>query len=130
MSDDPLEVIRKLAESHRQIKLGRGVVGKTSYLTAALFGIWAVVLFKLSDNFWLNGFLFGGGAIATVVYFWWVNSAQRFAKENPSLALLEGAEFIEYQKWEAEIKGQPTPKLPLVPNPDPPPALPESDAHK
>ncbi len=31
--------------------------------------------------------------------------------------MLEGAEFIEYQKWEAEAKGLPAPKGPPIPDP-------------
>ena len=122
LPEDPTELLRRLSESYRGIKFGRGVVGKTSYATLALFGLWGIILFRLNDAaLWLDGLLLAAGVIVTAVYFWWVRATQRFAKENPSLALLEGTEFVEYEKWEAEIKGGPKPTLPMVPNP---PALP------
>lgn len=127
---DPLDLVRKLAESYRGIKFGRGVVGKTSHATIALFGIWAIVLFRLSDSVLLDAMLLGGGIISTCIYCWWVRKTQDFATTNPGLAMLEGAEFIEYQKWEAEIKGQPTPKSPLIPNPHATPALSDAELRK
>ena len=114
---DPTEIIRKLAESYRGIKFGMGVVGKTSYATLSIIGLWVVILFRASENLILDAVLFGGGLIATAAYFWWVHGTQKFARENPGLALMEGAQLLEYQKWEAAIKGQPTPTSPLVPNP-------------
>jgi len=42
--DDPLKLVRKLAETYRGIKFGRGVVGKTSYATISVIGIWALVI--------------------------------------------------------------------------------------
>ena len=104
-SRDPLDLVKKLAESYRGIKFGAGVVGKTSHATLALFGVWGIVLFRLSENLWLDIALIAVGAISTGVYVWWSKRTQDFAAANPGLALLEGAELIEYQKWEAEIKG-------------------------
>ena len=103
--DDPMKLVRQLAESYKGIKFGQGVVGKTSYATITLIGLWTVVVFRLSDNLWLNAALFGAGLMATGIYFWWVKKTQNFAEKNPGLAILEGAELIEYQKWDAEIKG-------------------------
>ena len=115
---DPLDMVKKLAETYQGIKFGRGLVGKTSHAMIALFGIWAIVLFRLTTDIWLDIALVGGGCVATGVYVWWVRRTQAFAAENPGLALLEGAEFVEYQKWEAEVKGgRPLPKGPLIPNP-------------
>lgn len=114
-----MELAKQLAESYRGIKFGRGVVGKTSHATLAIFGVWALVLFRLSaESPIFDACLVAGGVIVTAVYIWWVNRTHRFAKENPGLAMLEGAHFVEYQKWEAEIKGLPIPKSPLIPNPD------------
>jgi len=112
-----MELFRKLSESYRGIKLGRGVVGKTSHATLAIIGAWAIIIFRLSESIILDSLLLCSGAIATLVYFWWVNKTQEFATKNPGLAMLEGAEFVEYQKWEAEVKGQPLPNSPLIPTP-------------
>lgn len=102
---DPLEIARRLSESFREVKFGRGIVGKTAYLTGGLLALWGVVLFRLGDNWWLNLALVSVAIAATLVHLWYVSSTQRFAKENPELALLEGAELLEYQRFEAEAKG-------------------------
>jgi len=115
-TDDQMEFVQRLAESYRGIKFGRGVVGKTNHATLALFGLWAVILFRLSENLIVDGMLMGGGAIATCVYFWWVHKTHNFAAANP-WAMLEGAELIEYKKWEAEVKGLPPPGQLLIPDP-------------
>jgi hypothetical protein len=49
-------------------------------------------------------FLAGGLAI-TAIYVWWVRKSFDFAEKNPGVALLEGAELIEYQRFEAQAKG-------------------------
>jgi hypothetical protein len=102
--------LSKLGESYSQIKFGPGVVGKTSYATIALFILWAIVLIRLSGNAWLDIVLLFGAIVATCIYIWWVRKTQAFAENNPELALLEGAQFVEYQKWQAQAKG-----LPLLP---------------
>ena len=102
---DPLDFAKKLSESFREVKFGQGIVGKTSYSLLAVIGLWAIVLVRLSENWWLNLALFGAAVLATILYWRWLVSTQQFAKENPSLALLEGAQLLEYKKFEAEAKG-------------------------
>lgn len=117
-----MEVVSRLATSYRGVKFGRGVVGKTSYATLALFGLWAIILFRLSDNLILDALLLAAGGAVTLIYLWWVNRTQKFATENPGLAMLEGAQFLEYQKWEAEIRGHPPLSAQRIP-PDNQPAI-------
>ncbi len=102
---DPSEFINKLAESYRQVRFARGVVGKTSYVTGGLLALWGIIFWRLTGNLWPDLALFGGGLVVTGIYCWWVKGTQEFAKENPELALLEGAELLEYQKFEAQAKG-------------------------
>jgi hypothetical protein len=101
---DPLGWVRKLSESYGRIKFGRGVVGKTSYAMIALLIVWGVVIWKMSGN-WFDLFPLFGGCIATGVFVWWTRSTQDFAQRNEAQAMLEGAEFLEYRKFEAEAKG-------------------------
>lgn len=110
MSDDPLEVIKGIAESHRQVKFGPGVVGKTGYGVWILLGVWGLIAFRLSENAWLNLSLLGAGIAASCVYVWWVRTTQAFATANPALALTEGLALLEYKKFEAGVKGLPAPK--------------------
>ena len=93
-------------------------MGKTSRATLALFGLWAIILWRLSDSPLLDTVLLGGGVICTCAYGWWVHRTQRFAAENPGLALMEGAQLLEYQKWEAGIKGLPALNSPIIPDPE------------
>src|SRR6266545_1784349 len=65
----------------------------------------AIIFWRLTGNLWPDLALFGGGLVVTGIYCWWVKGTQEFAKENPELALLEGAELLEYQKFEAQAKG-------------------------
>ena len=114
---DPLNPLKGLAEKYSQVKLGRGIVGKTGAVTLGLFALWAIVLWRLSGTLWLDLALLGSGITITCVYFWWARKAHAFAERHPGIALLEGAHLIEYQKWEAQIKGHPPLKSPIVPNP-------------
>jgi len=117
-NEDPIEFVKRLAESYRQIRLGRGVVGKTGHATLGLLAVWGIIVLRLSDNIWLDAALLASGIIVTLIYKWWVNGTQKYAKENPGLALLEGAELIEYQKFEAQAKGLPNPEsTPLISDP-------------
>jgi hypothetical protein len=103
---DDFEWLRRLQESYRSIRFGRGVIGKTTYVMAALIGLWAVIAWRLSEtSVAFNAALICVGAVATAVGVWWIRSTQSFAKENPAQALLDGAEFIEYEKLTAQIKG-------------------------
>lgn len=105
-NQDPLELAKKLSESFREVKFGPGVVGKTTYATLSVLGLWGIVLFRLSGDWWLNLALLTAGIAGSGLYWWWVSSTQKFATENPSLALLDGAQLLEYQRFEAQIKGQ------------------------
>jgi hypothetical protein len=103
---DPLSWLKRLTESYRQVRLGRGVVGKTGYVMMGLMGVLGVVAWKWSGQSTDLG-LFGIAVLAAGVVVWWVRSIQAFAERNPAQAMLEGAEFIEYQKFEAQAKGLP-----------------------
>lgn len=116
---DPLDdLVQKLGETYRGVKFGRGVVGKTTYATVGIIALWAAIILRLSNDHFVNLALFGGGLIPTLFYWWWVRKTHDFATKNPGLAILEGAELIEYQKWEAEVKGLPAPlKGKVIPGP-------------
>jgi hypothetical protein len=102
---DPDDLLRRAVEAGRNIKFGRGVVGKTSYAVMALIPLWVAIILRLSANMGLNAVLMAAGIIASALIVWWVRATQRFAAENPAQAMLEGAELIEYQRMEAQVKG-------------------------
>jgi len=67
--------------------------------------MWTVIAFRLSDSIAFDSFLVGCGVISTAFAIWSISSTQSFAQRNPAQAILEGADFIEYQKFEAQAKG-------------------------
>jgi len=87
------------------VRFGRGVVAKTGYAMIFVLAVWAIVVGRIGPSWTQDAFLIFGGLVATTVAVWWIWATLRFAERNPAQALLEGAEFIEYRKWEVEAKG-------------------------
>ena len=102
---DPDDILRRAMEAGQQIKLGVGVVGKTSRAMLGIIAMWGVIVLRLSDNWALDAVLAAAGMAVTGAFAWWVNSTQQFAERNPAQAMLEGAQLLEYQRIEAEAKG-------------------------
>jgi len=69
-SSDPAELTRRLAESFRQVKFGSGVVGKTSHAMLAVVGVWAIVVWRLSEYIVRDAALLGAAGVVTGVYVW------------------------------------------------------------
>jgi len=107
--EDPMETITKALEHARNVRLGRGVVSKTSYVAAALLVVWVLVLWRWSDSAPMDGGLLLVGVLATIFAVWFIRSTRSFAEKNPALALLEGAERIEWRKLEVAAQGIPSP---------------------
>ncbi|MDQ6867902.1 MAG: hypothetical protein M3178_05710 [Pseudomonadota bacterium] len=62
-------------------------------------------MLKITDSIVTDTVLFVVGAVVTSLFIWWVRKTQEFAEKNPAQAILDGAEFIEYQKFTAQVKG-------------------------
>lgn len=112
--------LSQLRQSYSQVQLGPGVVGKTTRATLGLIAIWLLVIWRLGESWILNGSLLVAGIAATAFVWWWVRKTHSFAEANPEVALLEGAQLIEYQKWEAAVNGKTIPRTLPVSNPDEP----------
>jgi hypothetical protein len=113
-SSDTLELVRRLADSFRQIKFGSGVVGKTSHAMLAVVGVWAIVAWRLSADIVQDAALLGAAGAVTGPYIWWTRRTQAFAEKNPGLTLLEGAHLLEYQRFLAEARGLPPAGTPAM----------------
>jgi hypothetical protein len=98
--------LKRLTESYSQVKFGRGVVAKTGHVMLGVLGVWGLIVFRWSGQ-WSDAGLLIAGIVATGAALWWIRSSQQFAKENPAQAILEGTEFIEFSKFEAQAKGMP-----------------------
>jgi len=102
------------AESFEKVRLGSGVVGKTAPVAIAVSAVAAIAAFRAQSDllllFIITG-VFGG-------FFWYFRKILAFAKENPALAILEGAEFVAYKQMEVAAKDLPAPpKEPAISNP-------------
>ncbi|WP_374593479.1 hypothetical protein [Sphingosinicella sp.] len=105
MSDDPIIGLTKALESARNVRLGKGVTSKTSYIAAIPLLIWGIVVWRWSESLMMNFGLVLAGSIATSFAFWFIKSSRSYAERNPALALLEGAELLEWHRMEVAAKG-------------------------
>jgi hypothetical protein len=87
------------------VRLGRGVVSKTSYVAAGLLAVWVLVLWKWSDSAVMDVGLLFVGCLATAFCVWFIRSTRAYAEKNPGLALLEGAELVEWRRMDVAAKG-------------------------
>ena len=104
MSQNPDDIVRQIAEAGKGVRFGRGVVGKTGHAMIVVIALWGVIIWRLGDNAALNAGLIAAGLVGTAVFVWWTLATQRFAERNPAQAMLEGAEFLEYKRFEAQTK--------------------------
>ena len=96
-----------------RIKLGRGVVGKSSYVAAAAFLVLAVAAVRITGST-LFAILIVAAVLLFLIYF---IGTLWFAAKNPGLALLEGAELIQWRQMDMGAKG--VTSLPTGPNTEP-----------
>lgn len=107
---DPIELIRRLSESYKQVRFGPGVVPKTARAMIGLLAVWVVIVWRLSADLLQDGALLLAGLLAAALFVWWVRRTHAFAERNPALALLEGSQLVEYQRFVAQLKGQSPPE--------------------
>ena len=106
-NEDPSVTVERILESGRNVRLGRGVVAKTSYVAALTVAMWGMIAWRWSAELGNNlGMLFAG-LVATSFAFWFIRSTQDFAAKNPAQAMLEGAELLEWRRMDAKVKGMP-----------------------
>lgn len=123
------EIVRVLGDRFKQVRLGGGVVGKTTYAVLGVIPVWITILLRISANPWEDAVLLLAGMIATGMVWRWIKSTHAFAEKNPLQAMLSGAEFVEYQRaFAAQTKelSAPSnsalvvdPNLPKTPSSDP-----------
>jgi hypothetical protein len=86
-----------------RIRLARGVVGKASYVAgAAVLGL-AIVAWQLHES-WL---LFMDALLIVVLFIAYLVGVLWFANKHPGVALLEGAELIQWRQLEITASDPP-----------------------
>lgn len=94
-----------ITEGLDKIKLGRGVIGKSTYVAIAALGVLALVASRVTNEWFLISIAVGVVLLFGAFFF----GSMKYAKENPGAALLEGAELITWRKQELAAKHLPNP---------------------
>jgi len=103
------------AETFDRLKLGRGVIGKTTNAWIALCVPLALMAWGLSSR---PEYLIIFAVIVLLLFAAYFFGSLWFANKNPAQALLEGSELITWKSMEMAAKDMP--KVPLTPAiPDP-----------
>jgi hypothetical protein len=108
-SDDP-GLIKYLKEIGAAFKLGSGVLGKSAIAFGILVVVGGIAVYRLKSDLAILGAL----AVLLVAFFLWFFPVMRFVEKHPEAGLLESVEWMEYHRFQAEVKGyipeqEPTP---------------------
>ena len=91
-----------------RIRLARGVVGKTSYVAGAAILVIGGIAWRLPDHL-----LIAAGLVAVVFVLYFLGVLW-FANRHPGVALLEGAELIQWRQLDMIAKsGVPIANVPV-----------------
>ncbi|MGA9543173.1 MAG: hypothetical protein WBQ85_06380 [Candidatus Sulfotelmatobacter sp.] len=100
MDDDP-KPIKYLKEIGAAFKLGSGVLGKSAIAVGILIVVGGIAIYRLKSD---NAILLALGLIV-VAFFLWFFPVIRFVGKHPDAALLEGAEWTGFHRFQAAAKG-------------------------
>src|SRR6266850_1095250 len=92
---------KTLSEAGGVFKFGRGVLGKSAILIGIFLAAIVVAVWRLTSDAAIMGIV----AFAAVVFFVWFFSVLSLSKKHPDVALLEGAEWTGWKRFEASAKG-------------------------
>jgi hypothetical protein len=102
-----LEDIGINSEGLDKIRLGRGVIGKSTYVAIAALAVLGLVASRVTNEWFLISIAVGVLLLFGAFFF----GSMKYAKENPGSALLEGAELITWRKQELAAKFLPNPPV-------------------
>ena len=77
-------------------------MGKSAIPLVLLIFVAAIAVWRLHSDLAIIGTLL----IAAVIFFLWLQRVTKFAGDHPDIALLEGAEWSSYKRFQATAKGQ------------------------
>jgi hypothetical protein len=114
-TEDPAVTVERILDSGRNVRFGKGVVAKTSYIAALTVAVWGIIAWRWSADLPSNMGMVLAGLIVTLFAFWFIRSTQKFAENNPAQAMLEGAELLEWRRLDEKINGQSiSPNSPMI----------------
>jgi len=82
-------------------KFGSGVLGKSAIALGVLFLAVIIAASRLHSDSYILAVI----AIGVLAFFAWFFYVLKFAGKHPDVALLEGAEWTGYQRFQATAKG-------------------------
>jgi hypothetical protein len=97
-SSNPISYIKEVGGV---FKLGSGVLGKSAIAVGFLMVTGTVAVFRLKSDLAILTAL----GVTILVFLAWFFPVMRFVQKHPDTALLEGAEWTGYQRFQAEAKG-------------------------
>jgi hypothetical protein len=107
---DPIAYIKEVGGV---VKFGSGVLGKSAIaLGVLLFGV-VIAAARLHSDYAIIAVLIVGA----IVFFGWLFHVLKFAEQHPDIAVLEGAEWSSFQRFQAAAKGylpSPEDKKPIL----------------
>ena len=101
------DILNTIKEVGGVFKFGSGVLGKS----AIALGVLLVAVIIAAARLHSDGAIIAALILGAVVFFGWLIYVLQFASKHPDVAVLEGAEWSGYQRFQAAAKGY-TPVLP------------------
>jgi len=93
--DDLTRTLLARMQALGHIRLAHGVVGKTSVVAGLALLVLGSIAWRVSTDL-----LLVTGGMVLVIFFVYLGAVLWFAHRHPELALLEGAEIIQYRQQE------------------------------
>ena len=128
MPDNPLEIMKALTQSTGgMLRFGKGFMGRSAGLLYVLLLILGVAIARVPGTIAILSI----AVLAIVAFFLWLIVMRDHTQKHPDSALLEGAEWTAWKKYESRTKmiANP-PALPAISEPGAPPLLPESEVEE
>ena len=118
VAKDPLELLKEIGVSQETLESVRlrGVVGKATLALISIAALLAVVASRLSIA-WM---LLAVAILGVAIFVFFLFRILSFADKHPDLALLEGAELVQWKQMDVAAKGVGNlPGGPLIETPPP-----------
>jgi hypothetical protein len=117
-----IEILKDIGQSAGGVfRFGTGVMGKSAILMFVLLVVFGLAIWKLQGT----AAIVGIAILGALTFFLWLIAILRYTSKHPEAALLEGAEWTAWKKFEASAKTVVNPPaLPAIADPNAPPLPP------
>lgn len=113
--DSPTKILEQISQTAGgAFRFGTGVMGKSAVLLFLLLSILGLAIWRLASV----AALVGLALVAVASFFVWFFAMLHHSHKYPETALLEGAEWTAWKRFEATSKLEHGPR-PQLPGPDP-----------